>query len=268
MLLGSVFAKTLRDNRKSLFWWTFAILVFTLVNMVFYPDFKDQTGFNDLLNGSGSDALKAVAPNVTSFTTPEGFLNSQMYALMAPVLLLIYAATQATGAIAGEEGNKTLPLLLANPISRERIIIQKFAAIAVGIAVLVLGMLAVVAAFGPSFDLHFAFGKLVAVHLSLFCLALTFAAFALLIGSATGNRSLAGGVTGAVAVATYLLYTLGPLAKAVEPYHVVSPFYYYFENDPLTNGVDVANIGIMLATAAVLFGLAILAFHRRDITTT
>ena len=263
MMLGSVFTKTLRDNRKSLFWWGVGLFVFTFINLAFYPDFKDQTEFNKLLDGS--DAVKAFAPNVTSFTAPEGYLNSQLFALMAPIMLVIFAVTQGTAAIAGEENRKTLPLLIANPVSRERIVIDKFQALVVGTAVLTAVIFATLTLLGPTFELHIAFDKFVAIHLSLFLLATTFGSLALLAGSAWGNRAGAAGIVSSLVAASYLAYTLAPLSDAIEPFKYYSPFYYYFENDPITNGLDWGNVGILVAITLVTFGLAILAFRRRDV---
>lgn len=263
MMLGSVFAKTLRDNRKGLFWWALGLVVFAFVNVAFYPDFKDQTEFNEILKTS--DAIKAFAPNVTSFTSPEGYLNSQLYALMGPILLIIYAVVQGTGAIAGEENRKTLPLLLANPVSRERIICDKFAAIVVSTLVLTVVLGASVALLGPGFDLHLGIGKLVAVHASLFLLAITFGGLGLLLGAAWGNRGGAAGITASLAVGSYLVYTLAPLSDTIKPYQEFSPFYYYFENDPISNGLDWGHAAVLAAATAVAFALAVVAFRRRDI---
>jgi ABC-type transport system involved in multi-copper enzyme maturation permease subunit len=49
---------------------------------------------------------------------------------LAPLLFLIFAIGQGSGAIAGEEERGTLDLLLANPRSRVRIVLEKFGALA------------------------------------------------------------------------------------------------------------------------------------------
>ena len=259
----AVFTRTIRENRKALFWWGLGLAVYVLINIAFYPDFKDQTSFNELLK---SDAVKAFSGNVTSFTSPEGYLNAQIFALVAPILLIIYAVGRGTDAVAGEEGRGTLPLLLANPVRREAVVLQKFAAMAVTTAFLALIHFAVLATFAPSFELHIGLANQAAMGTSLFLLALAFGGVGFLLGAATSNRSLATGVSVTLATGTYLLFNLAPLVDAIEPFQKFSPFYYYFQNDPLTNGLDLWHAAALAGTALVCLGLSVLAFRRRDVT--
>ena len=262
MMFANVALKTLRDNRRALFWWSFGLVAFVVVNVLFYPDFKDQTEFNKLLD---SDALKAFTGNITSFTSPEGYMNAQWFAMVAPILLIIYAVTQGTNLIAGEEGRRTLPLLLANPVSRERIICDKFAALKIGVLLLAAVQLAALAVSGPFFDLSYGFWELASASISLFLLALLYGGIAFLLGAATGNRSLATGVTVTLVAAGYLLNSLAPLVKDLEPFQKYSPFYLYYDNDPLTNGLDWTHAAILAGLILVTFLLSLVAFRRRDV---
>jgi ABC-2 type transport system permease protein len=45
----------------------------------------------------------------------------------------------------------------------------------------------------------------------------------------------------------------------------LSPFYYYAGHDPLTQGIDVGDLGVLAAVAIALTALGILAFERRDL---
>lgn len=258
-----IFLKTLRENRRGLFWWSLGLVAMVFAVVAFYPDFKDQTEFNELLRTS--DAIKAIAPNVTSFTSPEGYMNSQLYALVAPLLVIIYATVQGTGTIAGEENRGTLPLLLANPVSRERIVCEKFSAIVMSVGILTAITFVATALIGPVFELDFAFDKLLAIHASLFLLGILYGALALLAGAAWGNRNGASGIVTALAVGAYLVYTLAPLSDAIEPYQKFSPFYQYFQHDPLSKGLDWGDAGILAALTTLFFVLAVLAFRRRDV---
>lgn len=262
MMLRNVFWKTFRDNRRSLFWWSLGLVAFVLVNVVFYPDFKDQTEFNELLN---SDALKALVGNITSFTSPEGYLNSQWFSVMAPILLIIYAVGQGTALIAGEEGRRTLSLLLANPIARERIVCEKFGALTISTLLLVIVQLTAVSVFAPVFELHLPFENMVAASASLLLIGLMFGGLGFLFGAATGNRPLAVGVTVMLVAAGYLLNSLAPLVKSLESYQKFSPFYLYYDNDPLTNGLDWVHAVILAGVTLATFLLSLAAFRRRDV---
>lgn len=48
--------------------------------------------------------------------------------MVAPMLIIILGIALGSDAIAGEEERKTMDLLLSNPISRSRIVLEKFLA--------------------------------------------------------------------------------------------------------------------------------------------
>ena len=77
--------------------------------------------------------------------SPAGYLNSQVYALMAPLVLLIFAIGAGAGAVAGEEERGTLDLLLAHPLRRRDYVVQRFLALAALVSALTVVLLATVA---------------------------------------------------------------------------------------------------------------------------
>ena len=86
------------------------------------------------------DAFKAffgLGDNV-DYTSAIGYLNGELFSFMVPLLLLIAAIGAGARATAGEEERGTLELLLANPISRRRLVLDKLAALAAELCGLVL----------------------------------------------------------------------------------------------------------------------------------
>ena len=74
-------------------------------------------------------------------STPEGWYTLETFGLMAPVGVILVTAIMGAGAFAGEESRRTMGMLLANPISRSRIVFEKaipmvLFALAVGFATL------------------------------------------------------------------------------------------------------------------------------------
>ena len=58
-------------------------------------------------------------------STPEGWYTLETFGLMAPVGVILVTAIMGAGAFAGEESRRTMGMLLANPISRSRIVFEK-----------------------------------------------------------------------------------------------------------------------------------------------
>jgi hypothetical protein len=68
-----------------------------------------------------------------------------------------------------------------------------------------------------------------------------------------------------VAVATFLINSLGTATEWMETVRYISPFYYYDSNRPLANGFDWANVAALALASAVALGIARYAFPARDI---
>jgi len=263
-MLRNVFLKSLWEQRKSLLWWTLGLAALTLITILFYPSFSDAPEFNDLL-GDEDSFVRAFVGDISDLTSPEGFLNSQLYFLMVPLLFLVFAIARGSGAIAGEEERGTLDLLLSNPLTRSQVLLHKFAAMLVAILALafILWLSAVIGAIAVDMDISFM--RMAEVTLSAALLGILFGAVALALGSATGKRGMSIGVASAVGVSAYLLNALAPVVGALEPFSKLSPFYYYSNSDPLTNGLDPLHAAVLVALTAVLLVVALFTFERRDL---
>ena len=130
-MLRNVFLKTLRDQGRSLLWWAIGMVALALFLAFFYPSIRDMADLNKLLGQVPEPLLKSVVGEFTDFTSPEGYLNTQLFFMIAPLLFVVYAVASGSSAIAGEEERGTLDMLLANPLPRWRIVVQKFAAMIV-----------------------------------------------------------------------------------------------------------------------------------------
>ncbi len=265
MLLRNVFLKTIRDARLSLFWWSVGLTAMTLVNVLYYPSVKELSDFNKLLENN--DAIKAFTGNITSFTSPEGFLDSQIFFLLGPLLFIVYAITVGSALIAGEEGRKTLPLLISHPKSRSRLVIEKYAAMLATTTILFLVFFAVTWCGILSVNMQISFSKVLGASAAMALLGIFFGSLAFLLGAATGKRGLAVGVSSALAVGAYLLNALAPLVKSLKDYQGFSPFDWYIGNDPIVNGVRLSDVALLVGGSVLFLVLAVIFFRRRDIAT-
>jgi ABC-2 type transport system permease protein len=209
--------------------------------------------------------MAAFIGNLKDITSPVGYLNSQIFFFLAPLLFLIFAIGQGSGAVAGEEERGTLDLLLANPLPRWRVVAEKFGALVAG----TLGLAAVfwvgLAAGALWVKMDVSAGRMAEATFGAALLAIMFGALALALGCATGSRGLSAGVASALALTTYLLNALGSTKEGVEPYLKLSPFYYYISADPLANGLNWGHAAVLIGLTVVLLAAALVAFERRDL---
>ena len=263
-MLSNVFFKSLRDQRRSLTYWSIGVALLSFVTVLFYPSISDAPELSELF--SDSDAIARVfAGGFTDLTSPEGFLNSQLYSLLVPILFLIFGIAHSTGAIAGEEEKGTLDVLLSGPLSRSQVLIHKYGAMVVALLVLAFVLWLSVGIGALIVDMGLNLGRVAEVTVSGLLLGVLFGSIGLALGSATGKRGVSVGITGALAVTVYFVNALAPLVEGIEHAAKLSPFYYYLEADPLSNGLNLAHAGVLVVLAAVALAVAWYTFQRRDL---
>jgi hypothetical protein len=157
-----VFAEALRERRRSLLWWTLGLAALVALNVAFYPSVRDDPALGDYARDLPESLRALFAGGELDIASPAGYLNSRVFALLAPLLLIVFAIGAGSAAVAGEEERGALELVLAHPIRRRDYVLQRFLGLAVVVAALTIVLLATVALGSRLVDLEISFGKLVA----------------------------------------------------------------------------------------------------------
>lgn len=196
-------------------------------------------------------------------STPQGFFQLETFGLVAPLAIMAVTISVGAKAIAGEEANATMGLLLANPISRGRVITQKLVAMAIlGFVVAAATFLGVAGANLVS-DLGMDPLSILAMCVNLLLLGYLFGAIALLAGSASGRVSVAITVAVVLAVMSQVFNGLASISGAW--WGNITPTSWYLGTDPLNTGFDALSLLILSATTLLLVGASYPAFQRRDL---
>ncbi len=224
----------------------------------------------DGLQGSLSDISSSIPDGLAGLYgsldlgSPVGWMNGEMISMLLPAVLIAVAVVLGVGAVAGEQKRHTLDLLLAAPVTRRRVVIEKAAALAVvvvAISVLsAVGLLAGSALAG--LGLSAANVAAAVTHATL--LALFFGALALAVG-AVGSAQTATRVTVVAALLSYLAQSFLPASDALKDLAVLSPWHYFSASTPLANGFDVAHLLVLTAITGLAFAAAIVLVERRDV---
>jgi len=263
-LLGSVFAKTLHDQRRSYLWWLAGFVGTVLMYASIWPSIQESSAdlqdyidrlpevFREMLGSAG-------------YGTPEGYLASELFSFLGPILLLVYAIGAGARAIAGEEEAGSLDVLLSTPVPRRRVLLDKFEAMVLGTFGLVFAMWLSVVVFGAIWDLRPDLPNFTAACLHLFLLGLAFGAIALAVGSATGSKGLAIGVPSGFALVAFVVNLFGATVSWLEPVRPLSPFYYYAASEPIVHGLDTVHALVLAGVAVVAVMVALWRFERRDL---
>jgi beta-exotoxin I transport system permease protein len=265
-MLSSVLGRSLHEIRRSFGWWALGIVGYVALIVAVWPTVKGTPAIEKLHN-SYPEALKAFTSfgGGVDFGTPAGYLGAELFSFMMPLLLLVAGIGAGARSIAGEEEAGTLDLLLANPLSRVRLALEKLGAVAIELIALGIVLLAALEVSARVAGMRIAFDKLAAASVSAVLLALAFGAIAFLLGAAMGHRGRAVGIASALAVAAYLLNSLASLIKGIESLRPISPFYHYAASDPLHSGLQAGHVLVLAGIILVASAAAPLLFDRRDL---
>ena len=262
-MMTSVWSKTLFDRRRAMFWWGLGFVVLTAAIISIYPSVRNSPELDELTERL-PDALKALIGE-RSLTSPVGYVQSRLFQLMVPLLLLVNAIGQGSDAVAGEEQRRTMDLLLANPISRAHVVADKFLALCAQLAALGLLLFVSLAVLTELFDVDLGLVGLAAASINAVVFALVFGAGALALGAATGRKAAAVGIATSLAAAAYVWESLAALVPSLADYSWLSPFHHYTASDPLVRGFDINYLAGFLLAVAALLAVAIVGFNRRDL---
>ena len=105
--------------------------------------------------------------------------------------------------------------------------------------------------------------NILATSVLLTLIGLLFGALALLVSAATGSVRTGAVVAAGLAVVAHVVNALAELSDA--GWGALSPFHYYLGSDPMINGMNWTDAGILTAITLVLLALAFPAFNRRDL---
>lgn len=249
----------LRERRRSLLVWSLAVGLTGAFFMLIWPSVEEAIG----------GAVEAYPENlkeafgIGSLTTPEEYLNAELFSVILPLALGVFALRSVSASIAGAEERGHLDVLLSAPISRSQLVAATLIAIAAELAiVLVAGWTltclgSVVAGAGLSA------GQAGAAFAGLWPLAMFIAGVATLVTGWSGRAAIVSGVAGGTLVAMYLLDLIGRLDDAIEGVRWISVFRY--NAHAAVEGIDpVAFAGVTVAAAGLAVAGALL-LERRDI---
>jgi ABC-2 type transport system permease protein len=205
--------------------------------------------------------------DLSAFTSGPGYLKAEVFSFTGPLLLLIPAVLWGAASVGEEESSGTIDLLATAPISRRRIVLEKWAALVVDIAILGAVLTLTLLVGSSAFGLDVAVTHLLSACVATVLLALVFGTLALAVAAATGRTGLGRGVAAAAAVLAYLLSSLADLVDGLRPFRVLSPWYHALGVDPIASGFAPGHLGLLVAAIVVLVAGADARYARRDLGT-
>lgn len=260
----NLFTKTLYDKRAFIVGWSLGMVFIGFLMTIFYPAFHQDNGLGQLIQ-SLPPAFRGLVGSLDNLKEMSTYLGSQLFDIRMPIFLSVLTILLATGLTVSEEEKGQLRTLIALPLGRTKVAVQKWLA---SVFICLVAVLATIAGIRIGLiTIHESLDWLVLVRLGsmtwLLSVALMTTIFS--IGLATGKKGITTGLGVVIAVGSFLLTTFAQSVDWLVPYEKFSILHYFHAPDiakGVINGNDVMIYGIIIVGFMIV---AILAFRRRDV---
>lgn len=238
--------------------------VFALLIVNVYPSIAESSADIDALIQSFPESFRE-GFGVEAYSSIEGFVAAELYGFIWVLLLGLYMAYTAAGTFAGDIESKRLYLVLAAPVSRRRLVLEKSLALLTPLVVLNLVMPLVV--FGGTVLIDYPIDpySLLAVHVLSVPYHLVCAGIGLVLSVTVsrGNTAQVGGMA-----TVFLLFLLDSVTAGtdLEDLGLLSPTHYVDPTEILLHEtVAVDDALLLLAVALLLLLASLVRFQHRDV---
>ena len=233
--------------------------------MIFYPTFKDQAAELQKSFESLPDTALQLFGGSADFFSPVGFLNSQIFFIMLPLLLGILAISLGSTLIAREEQDHTVESLLSRPVSRTKLLFSKATAGLILLSIVTLVSLVTTAVVSKAVDISVPITNIIAVTLACYVLAVSFGAIAFLLTAIGKTRGLSMGLGTVMALGGYIISSLAGTVTWLKWPSYIFPFHYYKSEAILRGSFDWSDMLVLLTVIAVCAVGSWLFFRKRDL---
>jgi len=243
--------------------WVVGIALLVVMIMAFYPAVKKLPSL-DAIYANLPKAFQGLLGGA-DLVSPAGYLRTQLFAFFLPAVLLILGMGRAASTLAGEEEDRTLDLLLAQPLSRTRLYTDKAIAVVIWLSMATAAALVPLLALNSLAGLHLPVANLTAacVQMGLLCVAASLACQA--VSSATGRRIIGIGAVGYYLFVSYLVFGLSTAVSWLGPLRPFTIWRWYLGNDPLGHGFDITSVLVLVVVCVAVTAVGAAAFDRRDL---
>lgn len=264
-----LFLYEMRKRRTAIIGWSIGMSVYFVYILLLYPTIGDQYG-ELLQNLDVENSLFQMFGDMSSMSSFSGFFA--LYAAeYLPLMLAIYAITNGTAALAGEEEEGTLELLLAQPLARWQMVMAKVAAMMLAVFIILLVTTVVTVVTFSAMQAQIGETPVTEADLAILILfawpvVMVFMMLSLFLGAYLPRRRQAVTLVTLILVTAFFGNNLAGISETLKSIQFLFPFYYYDGQAILTEGVPVADLAVLLGAVLLFLALALISFQRRDVT--
>lgn len=264
----SIFLRTIKDKKWTIIIYCLAVILFLWMYIALFPAFSKSFGeMEKMLSTFPKGFLDAFGFDSKAFTTFEGYIGSEQFTLVWPIMIIAMMISFAGGAVAFEIEKGTIETLLAQPISRLKIFIAKYLAGVFALFVFVFISIGSIFPLAKIYDITLNTENFLKLGGLGFMLGLAIFSLSIFFSALFSEKGRAIFVPAAILILMYVLNIISGLKESLKNLKYGSFFYYYNPSKLLIHGeIDKWAWVVFGGTIIVGTVLALIWFKKRDIT--
>ena len=263
--MNAVVAWELKRRLLFILWWTIGIGSLIAVTVLAYKAIgHDATQLNATFNSISSSSGGFFGGS--DFFSPIGYLSSQIYYILLPILVIILAVVLAAGLMNRDENDKTVEYTLARAVSRRELIFAKaIAGLLIVGAVCLLTFLVTITTVNIA-GIKINQTDLFVTHVLSFAFSASFGALAFMLMAASQlTRKLASSAAISLAFGGYVVSSLAGLVHWLKIPAKFMPYHYYDTVGLLRGHIGMGLVAYLFGVTAVSAIIATIGYANRDI---
>lgn len=263
--MKSVLLKTIIERRWFMVGWSLGFIAFAALMVTFYPAMH-MDGAIDALLANMPKAFEGLVGNLADLQNFPSYIASQLFDIRLPLIAGIMAIILGQGLSTAEEERGELRTLLALPISRVKLLLQKWLALVIITGVTVAALYIGIAITAPFVDgATIAAVDLLRLLAMTWLLMITYGTIAFGVGSITGNKGAATAISIFVIIGSFILSTFGQAVDWLANYEWLSLIHYFPAVEVVSEGINFVDVGILSGLTILILATTVTIFRSRDI---
>lgn len=267
-MAGSIFVEQMKRIWRHIIYWGLGMGLLSWMIIMIIPSADVLEQYAALIQSMPPFLMQAFgASDMEALATAEGFIGLEIFSFVI-LLLAAYAVNAGLNIVSNDENDGAMDVLLTLPVSRWRVIVERFAAYAIIVMVVALNTYLGLAIGNSMVELDVNMQTMAAASANMIPVTLTIMAFTVFVAGLTPRRGVVLTTATLFVVLSYFIYTIGNavtttaanLASSLSVFH-----YYDHEAVIIAGGMQWGNMLILLVLMVLLIAVSLVTFERRDV---
>ena len=263
----AIFKQTFKEKKWTILIYITSGILLLWMYIALFPSIQKSIGdLNQYMQNLPQGFLKAFGFDAASFGTFEGYIGSEQFTFVWPILLISFMVSFGSAFLSGEIEKGTMEFLLSQPVSRIKIFLGKLFAGILNLVLFVIVSILAVFPLAKIYDISIKSEGFYKLTLLGFVFGLAIFGLAMLFSAIFSEKSKATFTVVGILIGMYVLNIMSGLKDNLDKLKYISFFHYFVPSDILVhNQIDNKAYWIFLGTFLIASFLGLIWFKKRDV---